>query len=281
MNVAYSQKLSPEPIAYSDLMWIAQFSESTNHNYTNEHNPDKVKTSSRFSQAQRTKISHAIPELSDEQHQNFEMLQRNVVRAREQHGIQILTLTSATRGEGASTISYFLAMKLASTYTRQNRPSRVLLIDANPIQPSLHHLFGIQQQTGLVKISLKENTLPTAGTLNLMTSRISVGYWQHLIQSGKFQYLMNRLRTSFDYIILDTPAVLAYEDTAILGRLTDGILLVVKNNPIQREALAAARQRLSRNHAEILGVILNDFDNTNHNRTRLKIRQNENPVNRS
>jgi Mrp family chromosome partitioning ATPase len=71
--------------------------------------------------------------------------------------------------------------------------------------------------------------------------------------------LLQGARKTFDYVILDSPPVMAVADALILGSASDGVVLCVKGGETPREHVARVRDRLLRSNVKILGVLINNL----------------------
>ena len=78
-----------------------------------------------------------------------------------------------------------------------------------------------------------------------------------LIGSQAFEDRMLELREMYDYIVIDTPPVMAVTDAALVGAVADGTLLVVRANKTDSEALSAAVSQLRRLRVPLLGIVMN------------------------
>ena len=72
--------------------------------------------------------------------------------------------------------------------------------------------------------------------------------------------LVQRFRRDFDIVLVDTPAMLYISDARALGRLADGVILVIRADFTAREAAWTARQRFAQDGTPVLGVVLNDWN---------------------
>jgi Mrp family chromosome partitioning ATPase len=81
-----------------------------------------------------------------------------------------------------------------------------------------------------------------------------------LLHSPRALEFLNRMREEFHTVIIDTPPMLNMPDARVLGRLADGVVLVVRSAETMRYAAVAAKQRLTEDGARILGTILNQWD---------------------
>ena len=78
-----------------------------------------------------------------------------------------------------------------------------------------------------------------------------------LLSSETFAKFIKKLRANYDYIILDTPPVSIGADTSIIGRVVDGVVLVVRNDYVKKIVVQRSKQDIIRNGGKLLGVVLN------------------------
>lgn len=177
---------------------------------------------------------------------------------------RVLALTSSNPGEGKTTLATNLAMAFAGL----NR--RVLLIDADIRRPSVHEIFGLENQTGLCDLLEGKIFLDGPG---LGIVRESVVKNLFVLPSGRcsdqsaillfedqLRELVARFRGEFDMVILDTPPLLQIPDARVMARIADGAILVVRAGRTMRDAVAASSERLAQDGVQLLGVILNDWN---------------------
>lgn len=169
----------------------------------------------------------------------------------------ILMITGAAPEAGKSFVSANLAGVMAQT------GKKVLLIDTDMRKGYLHKVFGINAQAGLAdilsgQISAAQAIMPTE------TANLSIicngGYPQNpaeLLLDHRFKEMLTQLKTKFDYIIIDTPPVLAVTDAAIIGQHAGTTLVVSRYGHTSAKALAASVERLKQSNITVRGVILN------------------------
>ena len=85
-----------------------------------------------------------------------------------------------------------------------------------------------------------------------------------LLGSDKMGHIMSTFKTAFDYILIDTPPVLAVTDAMVLGPLIDGIILLVWGGKTAREALKRAKERLDLMNVKAIGVVINRLNIKEH-----------------
>jgi len=142
-------------------------------------------------------------------------------------------------------------------------------VDADMRNPALHRLFNVGNAYGLsssiISIAKEEDVsefikaTPQAN-LYLMTSGATPPNPSEILASERMKILLERLKTNFDYIIFDSPPLLPVTDAAVLARLCDGTILVVRSGVSFIDALRRSKIILSNLKVNILGVVLNDVD---------------------
>jgi capsular exopolysaccharide synthesis family protein len=175
---------------------------------------------------------------------------------------KVVVITSVAAQEGKTTVSSNLAIALARA------GKRVLLVDGDLRHPSLHTKFSLPNMIGLGNLLQAGCDATDAQFAVLQTSitRLSVlpcGSFTAAPADLLFQpnllTLMNSYREHFDMIIIDTAPLTGLPDARLLGRASDGVVLVARANKTPRAAILTACQRLSLDHSRVLGVVLNDW----------------------
>ena len=172
----------------------------------------------------------------------------------------VLVVTSTQPGEGKSTTALSLARNFALL------GKRVLLIDADLRNPSLHRLFGIDNGMGLsnclsgaAKPGQCIQRLGDAG-ISIMPSGPLPPNPAELLASARMTSLLTQGQERFDQVIIDAPPVLGLADAPILGNLAHGTLLVVESGCSRVGAVQSAIKRLLGARARLLGAVLTKFD---------------------
>jgi polysaccharide biosynthesis transport protein len=177
---------------------------------------------------------------------------------------RVIVVTSALSGDGKTTSSSNLAVTLA----QQNK--RVLLIDAETRRGNLHTLFGIKATPGFFDLMYGNATpsecihhveLEGAGHLDVLPSG---GIPSHnaadLLVASRLAPFFEKLRTQYDYVLLDTPPLNLFTDAALIGAHADATLLVARADRTERQALRFAVLQLQHVQANLAGAILNSVD---------------------
>lgn len=169
----------------------------------------------------------------------------------------VLAITSAGKLEGKTTT----AVNLAYNYAKNNK--KVLLIDANLRQPTLHKVFGISNRNGLTNLLSdrfeKSDIIRFSMTPNLFVipSGSNTVDPIELLTSNDLGCFLNELRQEFDLIIIDTPSALDSADAQIAASMSDGVLLVIKEGRVKREQALKLKRAMEQVNTEILGAVMN------------------------
>jgi capsular exopolysaccharide synthesis family protein len=178
---------------------------------------------------------------------------------------RVFVLTSPHAGEGKTTLTSNLGIALANT----NR--RVLLIDGDIRRPRLHTIFNVDNAWGLgnlleddcpiedynfedivVKTSVPGLYILPAGNGDVNVS--SLRFHERLTD------LLLRFRLEFHAVLIDTPPMLEFSDARVLGRLSDGVIMVVRASGTSRDDAATVYRRFQEDGTAVLGSILNDWN---------------------
>lgn len=174
--------------------------------------------------------------------------------------IQTIMLTSSGPGEGKSTTCSNLAVVMAES------GANTILVDCDQRKPRLHKMFFVSNDKGLSdvlvgRVGFEEAVKQTEiKNLKLLTSGTMPPNPSELMASKKMEDFLEGLKNKFDYIIIDTPPVIAVTDAQLLSRYADGCILVVASSQVEKEAAVKAKELLLKVNANILGVVLNKIE---------------------
>jgi receptor protein-tyrosine kinase len=189
-------------------------------------------------------------------------LRHTIERMHAETGLQMLAITSPGPGDGKSVTTLNLAGSLA-----QSPDTRVLVVDADLHRPSVGKYLGIDEPEapGLVDLILDEDLRPAAIIRRLDALNLSVllpgvcrsGAYE-LLNSPRLAARLKEARSSFDYVLIDTPPLLPLPDCRLIGQWVDGFIILVTAHRTPRKALADALAMLDSN--KVLGTVFNGDD---------------------
>lgn len=175
--------------------------------------------------------------------------------------IKTILITSPAPQEGKTTI----ALNLAGSFAHSNR--KTLLLDADLRRPRIHQEIGKDKEPGLVnylfgEVPLEKIINPTI-TKNLyaVTSGTIVGNPSEILESPEMEDFLLRMKSSFDYIIVDSPPIVAVTDAEILSRKVDGTILVVSSSKTEIDLLERGLLLVKNENSHFIGTVLNNFTN--------------------
>jgi capsular exopolysaccharide synthesis family protein len=174
--------------------------------------------------------------------------------------IKSLLITSPLAREGKSSTVANLGFSLAQAN------KRVVMVDSDLRKPKLSKIFSLQGGTGLTlymsaRLEAAELLKPTRFPhLFLISSGPIPANPIELLTSEKMGYLISFLKQSFDYILFDTPPLLAVSDAVAMGPMIDGVILVTRGGHTPIPALKQVREKLDTHKIKCIGVILNGID---------------------
>ena len=211
----------------------------------------------------------------------YKSLRTNLQFASINNAIRKLIVTSSIPGEGKTTIALNLAISLAEN------GQKVLLADTDFRRPQLHRYLKLENNkiggitTLLAGISPIENCIAHFSDLGIyvLTASPIPPNPTEILSSAKMRELINLLSDQYDYIIFDTPPVSVLTDAAILSRLCDGVIFVLRQNLTTHEVAKTAKQNLENVNAKILGCVFNAFDADKANKSYYYNKKYDNPYN--
>lgn len=199
-------------------------------------------------------VTHRDPSASASE--AFRILRTNLQFMSIDNPIRSLVVTSATPGEGKTTMTANLAVAFAQT------GARVCLVDADLRRSMVAKLFGVDNWSGLtttligqgdLDMVLQETKIPG---LTLLPSGPIPPNPAEMLGSARMSNLLTSLQDRFDIVLVDTPPVLAVTDAAVVAPKVDGVVLVVRSGAVPREQAIRAKVALEAVKANLLGVIL-------------------------
>ena len=172
--------------------------------------------------------------------------------------MKVVQFTAADRNAGASTMACNLALVLAWDLSDH----RVLLVDANLAQPTVHRAMGVSGEPGLLNYLTQDLPLervvqpalrPNLGVVGVGRT---AGEFFSPFDLLKLDTFLKKVRNQFDYVIVDSAPVLRSSDSFSLSGKVDGVIFVAEANHTRYEVINDVENRLEGN-ANLAGIVLN------------------------
>jgi len=185
-------------------------------------------------------------------------LRNSIVLADFDRRVHSLLITSASPGEGKSTIAAHLAL------THSAQQLKTLLVDGDLRRPSLHKRFNVPGMVGLSSVLIsgmpwRDAVLAPPGMAHL-----------HVLPAGppsqraadlignKLGQFLEEAAAEYDLIVLDAPPLLGFAEPLEMANVVDGVVVVTRAGQTTRKAVANALALLARLRANTLGIVLNE-----------------------
>lgn len=172
-------------------------------------------------------------------------------------GHKVIQITSPNPGDGKTTLAANLAVSMADS------DKRVLLIDADFRRPRVHKYFALDNEVGVSSVIAGDaevlDAVQQTPVKNLWA--MPCGARPHnpsdLLTSPRFKELIDLVRDQYDFVIIDTPPILAVTDSSVVAPRADAVLLVVRLTKHARDSALRTTEMLNGLGARILGVVIN------------------------
>jgi len=173
--------------------------------------------------------------------------------------LKTILVTSPTSQEGKTTTS----INLAGSFAQAN--FRTIIIDADLRKPRIHSVFNQKRFPGFTDYFFGQATFEEivrkseVNNLDFITAGTIPPNPSEILGSSQMESFFEKLKNEYDYIIVDSPPVIAVTDSEILSSMVDGTVLVVSANNTEMELMEKAVQLINHERSSFLGVILNNF----------------------
>lgn len=187
----------------------------------------------------------------------FRVLSTRLAHMQRKRSLRKLVVTSAVGDEGKSVVSANLALVLA-----KRAGERTLLIEADLRRPSAAALFSSSPLKGIShwadgKLAVEDVIYQVSGLpLWFLPAGHALDQPHPLLESERFAELVQTLSVAFDWVVIDATPMLPMADAASLARLSDGVLVVVREGVTRRKILNKALETIE--PGKLLGMVLNE-----------------------
>lgn len=194
----------------------------------------------------------------------YRTLRTNVQFVASQREMRSLVITSPSAGEGKSSTSANLGVVMAQA------GRRVILVSGDLRRPTLARYFGLEDQEaggGLTAFLSGEKVNPVEivrdpgiPNLRVIPSGVIPPNPAELLSSPRLRSLVAALESAADFVIIDSPPVLAVSDASVIAGQVGAALLVIDASKTHRSATVHSKEDLERTGGIVIGCVLNAFD---------------------
>jgi succinoglycan biosynthesis transport protein ExoP len=177
-------------------------------------------------------------------------------------GRTLLQVTSPNQGDGKSTLAANLAVSIAQS------GKSILLVDGDLRRPHVGRLFGVSQQVGFAAVlgglaEPNEAISPTVVPgLSVLPAGATPPNPAELLTGSRLREVLDWLRERYDYVIVDTPPLLAVTDPGVVASQVDGVIMALRPSKRNRVEAKRAKEILTNLGVNIFGLVVNALDLT-------------------
>jgi capsular exopolysaccharide synthesis family protein len=196
--------------------------------------------------------------------ESIDSLRTSLVLSEDIGDLQVIAVTSAISGEGKTSLASQLALSISRA---SGEPT--LLIDADMRSPDIHKVFQVAQEPGLAQVLDRQcsaqDAIVTGWSRNLhILPAGKLGKSPHkLLGAGALSSVLDELRATYRYIIIDTPPVLSASESLVFCKAAEGVLVCTMRDVSRVRQVKLACDRLVAANARPIGAVLNGVP-TNH-----------------
>ncbi|MGE2735313.1 polysaccharide biosynthesis tyrosine autokinase [Mycolicibacterium vaccae] len=187
--------------------------------------------------------------------ESFRHVRTNLVHLLASCPSRVITVTSAGLEEGTTTTVCGIGAALADA------GYRVVVVDADLRQAHLTERLNMVEQAGVAEVANGaveiNDVIQSMGTprLDVLPAGETTDLPSEHLSSRETEKMLRRLGEIYDYVLVDTPPVLAFTDAVILGGLSDGVVLVVRYADVEEEDLRRSIVQFAGVDAPVLGAL--------------------------
>jgi capsular exopolysaccharide synthesis family protein len=190
--------------------------------------------------------------------EQYKTIRTNINFSSVDREMRSVMVTSSGPGEGKSTT----VANLAVVFAQEGK--KVLLVDSDMRKPTAHYTFNLPNTFGLTSVLTKQKTLSEVvhtsevSNLDILTCGPIPPNPAELLSSRAMNHFLGEVYTQYDFVIFDTPPVLAVTDAQVLANQCDGTIIVISSGTTEIDRAVKAKEVLETTKTKLLGVVLNN-----------------------
>ena len=188
----------------------------------------------------------------------FRILRTNILSRKKNSSCTTVLITSSGPKEGKSTVQSNMATALAQM------DAKVIIVDLDLRRPMVHTIMGLDKEIGMSDFLMDKSTeiesvikKSTVKNLDIITSGIIPPNPSELLASTRMDEAIEILKEKYDYILFDSPPVLAVTDSMVMANKVDLLILVVRVDQADKNVVKRAKELLENINIDIAGVVIN------------------------
>ncbi len=185
----------------------------------------------------------------------FRALRTNITMRDFDKKIKMINVISANAQESKSTT----VLNLAYVYSQLGKS--VLVIDMDLRLPSVHKKIGVRNKCGLTDVISGQAEFADclehfAPNMDVLLSGTKIPFTSEFVQSGALKEFLNKIRSRYDFILIDCPPINLVTDGLIASSYCDGTLLCIASNSDEKRDLERAKDLLDQMNVNVLGIVM-------------------------
>ncbi|MEG2726864.1 MAG: CpsD/CapB family tyrosine-protein kinase [Bacilli bacterium] len=190
----------------------------------------------------------------------YRTIRTNIQFSKVDKDIKSILVTSSKQDEGKTTVAANLAVSFAALEGK-----RVLLIDGDLRNPSVHRIFSTTNPYGLTEVLTGQKTLKQAiqtteiQNLQILPTGKMPPNPAEMLESKRMREFIEGLKEYYEYIFIDSPPIGVITDSGVIANYADGTILVVGSKDVEADMAKISKERLEKVKANVIGVVLNKY----------------------
>lgn len=218
--------------------------------------PEREKYKIILQQIQEKLITNYSPKSSTAE--AFRILRTNIISRKKNSDCTTLLITSSGPKEGKSTIQANMATALAQM------DAKVILVDLDLRRPMVHTIMGFDKEIGISDFLMDKSTeiekvikKSNVENLDIITSGIIPPNPSELLASKRMDEAIESLKEKYDYILFDSPPVIAVTDSMVMANKVDLLILAIRVDQADKNVVKRTKELLENIKVDIAGVVIN------------------------
>jgi capsular exopolysaccharide synthesis family protein len=186
-------------------------------------------------------------------------LEKRILLLDQKNECTVFSLTGCRGGEGVSTI----LVNLVNYLSGAGSAKKILLVDANFVNPVLHEVFDKNLGSGLAEILRGTSSWSDAvsstdhDNVHFLSCGSGSQQIEGVLEQSRLQAVLTEIRDMYDYVFIDSPPLLTSADGLSVAVAADAVFLVIQSMTTPKEAAHRANSLLEDNEVLIGGALLN------------------------